>query len=548
MAAVALAVLLTVLTIAPIVGVVVSAARDSQGQGQGFGLGLFVKVLGSTRLIGNTLLVGVASTAIAVAIGAVLAVILVRLDTPGRGVLSWLAALPIYLPPLLTAITWSWLGSPKAGLINMAAREMLGMTGPLINSQSAAGVILVAALAYVPIPFLLIGAALRNMDPALEDSARVHGATPAGALARVTLPLMLPAVLGSGLLVFVQAVGMFSVPAVLGMPAGFYVATTEIYKLLDNYPPRVGEAAVWGLLLLAVSALLIWLQTRLLSARGYVTVSGKAFRPRLLRIGRLRYLLAMFAWLYIGLAVILPLITLGWAASISFLTIDPKAMEPTLKHFAYVLFAYPKTWLAAENSIVLGMLCASIVTVLGLGVGWLVVRSKLALRHFLDHASMLPLSVPAMVFALGILSIYVGLKALPIYGTLAILLIAHVAHYLPFGVRAATSAVRQLHPELEDAARVGGASWAQTMSRITVPLTFPSLVAAWMLLFILSTQEVSASILLYSSRSIVLSVAMFDLWETGSINALAALGVLQVAVTLVILVVAFGLRRRETEL
>jgi iron(III) transport system permease protein len=194
------------------------------------------------------------------------------------------------------------------------------------------------------------------------------------------------------------------------------------------------------------------------------------------------------------------------------------------------------------------MLCASIVTVLGLGVGWLVVRSKLALRHFLDHASMLPLSVPAMVFALGILSIYVGLKALPIYGTLAILLIAHVAHYLPFGVRAATSAVRQLHPELEDAARVGGASWTQAMSRITVPLTFPSLVAAWMLLFILSTQEVSASILLYSSRSMVLSVAMFDLWETGSINALAALGVLQVAVTLVILVVAFGLRRREIEL
>ena len=249
--AVALALLLVVLTIAPIVGVVVSA----MGAGQGFGPGLFVKVLGSTRLIGNTLLVGVASTLIAVAIGAALAVILVRLDTPGRGVLSWLVPLPIYLPPLLTAITWSWLGSPRGGLINMAAREMLGATGPLINSQSATGVILVTALAYVPIPFLLISAALRNMDPALEDSARVHGATPAGALARVTLPLILPSVLGSGLLVFVQAVGMFSVPAVLGMPAGFYVATTEIYKLLDNYPPRIGEAAAWGLLLLLVSAL-----------------------------------------------------------------------------------------------------------------------------------------------------------------------------------------------------------------------------------------------------------------------------------------------------
>jgi iron(III) transport system permease protein len=532
---------LVVLVMVPLLGVVLAAVRDRDG----LGLDLLLKVLSSWRLMTNTLLVGTASTAIAIGIGAVLAIILVRLNTPTRAILSWLAVLPIYVTPLLTAMTWSWLGSPKGGLINRFARETLGLTLPIINTQSAGGVIVVTALACAPVPYLLISAALRNMDPELEDSARVHGATPLQAFARITLPLMLPAALGAGLLVLAQAIGMFSVPAVLGMPAGFYVATTEIYKLLDNFPPRIGEAAVWGMFLLLVSALLVSLQSRVLAGRGYVTITGKNFRPRIVNVGGLRFVLAAIAWLYVGLAILLPLVTLVWAASISFLTIDPKQAELTFKHFNYVIFQYPKTYLAAQNSMVVGALCASMVTALGLAIGWMVVRSRLALRHLLDHVSMFPLSTPAMVFALGLLAIYVGLKVLPIYGTLASVVIAHVAHYLPFGVRAATGAIRQLDRELEDASRVSGASWMQTMSRVTLPLTKPTLMAAWMLLFILSTQEISASILLYSSRSIVLSVAMFDLWESGSVNALAALGVLQLAVTFFLLVIAFGLQRQK---
>src|SRR5690242_9252013 len=220
-------------------------------------------------------------------------------------------------------------------------------------------------------------------------------------------------------------------------------------------------------------------------------------------------------------------------------------MEFGLKHFRYILFEYPKTYLALQNTLLLCMATATCVTVLGLLVSWAVIRTHGRGRWYLDQVSMFPLSTPAMVFALGLLWVYVGFKLLPIYGTIWILLLSYVTHYLPVGVRAASGALRQLHPELEDAARVAGASWAKTMRFITFPLTRPTLAAAWTLLFIMSMQEVSSSILLYTSRSVVLSVVVFDLWEAGNINALAALSVMQLAVTFAILALMIRTRTRE---
>jgi iron(III) transport system permease protein len=534
--------LVAALVLAPIIAVVVGAMQDSSGVSMRW----LTNVLSSTRVIGNTMLVGVATTALAVLIGGALALVLVRIDTPGRSVLEELVILPLYVTPLLTAIAWSWLGSPRGGLINLFGREVLGASQGLVNLHGPAGVVFVSALAYAPLPFLLIAAALRAMDPALEESARVHGAGAGGAFARVSLPLVLPAALGSAILVFVQAIGLFSVPAVLGMPSGFYVAGTEIYRLLNNYPPRVGQAAAWGLLLLSITAALVWLQGAILERRSFVTVTGKAFRPRILPVGPIRYAFAAGAWLYVTAAVMLPVLTLIWAALVNFLTVNLKLMAFDLRHFEYVLFTYPKTYTAAQNSLLLGIATATIVCGLGLGVSWVVVRTRIRGRGFLDQVSMMPLALPSIVLALGLLWTYVGLTLVPIYGTIVILLVAYVTHYLPFGVRAASGALRQLHPELEDAARIAGASLVKTLRFVVLPLTRPTLVATWTLLFVLAMQEVSASILLYTSRTTVLSVAVFDLWEAGNVNALAALSVLQLAVTFVAL--AFVLRARQRAL
>lgn len=488
----------------------------------------------------NTLLFGMVMSVGGLLIGGALALALAP-GIPGHAMLERLAVMPLYLTPLLTAIGWSWLASPHSGLLNLLLRDTLGLPFTF-NVVSASGAMFVGALAAAPLPFLLLTDALRGIDESLCEAARVHGGTAALVLRRVTLPLVLPAALAAVLLVFVQALGMFSIPAVLGLPAHFGVATTEIYQLLESYPPRVAEATEWGLLLLALSAGLLLAQTALLGRRSFATVGGRAFRPSA-RTPRARWLRAGFAMLYVALATLLPLLALIWGASIRFVTADIRLMRFTAQHFVTVLIDYPKTWIAAGNSMLLGVLTATIVCTIGFGVSWVVLRGRRRGRAMLDQLSLAPLAMPAMVFALGLLWVYVAVP-LPIYGTLAILLIAYVTHYLPFGVRASAAALRQLHPELEEAARVAGASWLYTIRRVTLPLLRPALTAAWALLFVMAMQEVSASILLYSSRSIVLSVAVFDLWENGSSGDVAALGAVQLVAGFVVLALLLRARQR----
>lgn len=489
----------------------------------------------------NTLFFGLAATAGAVGLGTVLALALTP-GIPGGTLLERLVTMPLYLTPLLTAMGWSWLGSPKSGLLNLLLHAVFGMRATL-NIVSAGGAIAVTALAAAPLPFLLVSDARRALDPALLEAARVHGARPLLVFRRIVLPLLLPALAAAAILVFVQSIGMFSVPAVLGMPAGFRVATTEIYSLLETYPPRVGDATGWGLMLLALAATLMAIQAALLGRRSFVTITGKRSRPapQPPRAPRLR---AAAAWLYIAFSTLLPLLALLWAASSRFITADFGRMQFSTEHFSYVLFAYPKTWLAVRNSCLLGVLSATLVALFGLAVAWVVLRSRQCGRLLLDQLSTVPLTIPAMVFALGLLWVYVAVP-LPIYGTLGILLLAYVTHYLPFGVRTANAALRQLHPELEEAARVAGASWLRTMRGIVFPLVQPAVLAAWVLLFVMAMQEVSSSILLYTSHSLVLSVAMFDLWENGNPSDVAALGVLQLGVSCAVVGLVLGLRQRS---
>lgn len=502
------------------------------------GVGAGFAPLRQPDIVVNTLLFGVLTTALALLLGGVLALSVVP-GVPARALLERLVVMPLYLTPLLTAMGWSWLGSPRSGLLNLLLHAVFGQW-LTINVVSAGGAIAVTALAAAPVPFLLLSDALRALDPSLLEAARVHGAMPRLVFRRIVLPLLLPATLASAVLVFVQAIGMFSVPAVLGMPANFIVATTQIYQLLETYPPRIGDATAWGVLLLGLTALTMLAQSLLLGRRSFVTVTGKALRPNAHPPSAPR-LRAAIGWSYVAVATALPLLALLWAASSAFVTANVNLMHFTTRHFAYVLFEYPKTWLAVGNSVLLGVLTASVVSLLGLAVSWVVLRGRASL---LDQLSMVPLSMPAMVFALGLLWVYVRVP-LPIYGTIAILLIGYATHYLPFGVRATGAALRQLHPELEEAARVAGASWLRTMRRITLPLVQPAVLAAWMLLFVMAMQEVSSSILLYTSRSIVLSVAVFDLWENGNPSDVAALGFLQLAVSFVVVGAVLALRQRR---
>ena len=505
------------------------------------GFGSSFAPLARIDVVASTLIFGVTTTACAILVGGALALMLCE-NVPGKAVLERLVVLPLYLTPLLTAMGWNWLASPRSGLLNLVLHAGFG-GGATINIISPPGAVFVAALAMAPLPFLLISDALNAIDASLIEAARVHGAGARFVLLRVTLPLLLPAALAASLLLFVQSIGLFSVPAVLGVPAGFRVATTEIFQLLENYPPRLADAAAWGAFLLVVSMLLTSIQAILLRGGSFVTVMGKSFRP-VRRISRNPNVATFLGFTYVALAAVLPLLALLWAASCTFVPASLQLMQFTARHFVFVLTGYPKTWIAAGNSVLLGVLTASAVCCIGLAASWVVTRRKGLASTVIDQISTIPLSMPAMVFALGLLWVYVRVP-LPIYGTLLILLIAYATHYLPVGVRGIGAALRQLHPELEEAARVGGASWSLVMRRITFPLIRPTILASWILLFVLAMQEVSSSILLYSSHSIVLSVAVFDLWENGNPSDVAALGFIQLGASFIVVTLMLALRRRR---
>jgi len=478
--------------------------------------------------IGNTVVSSAFATILALLIGVSLAWITSRTDTPGRRFFDNVFVIPYYLSPFIGAIAWTLLANPRIGFINNLFTEVLGFEEAPFNIYSLGGLVFVMALYYSPIVFLFVAGSLRSMDPALEEASRIHGVGPLATTLRVTLPVVGPAVASSALLVYLNAAGQFGIPAVIGIPMHYDVITTRIWVGLGYFPPKYTEAAAFAVVLLAFSSIIFFVQRRMLANKSFATVTGKGFRPAVVKLGRLRYLTLFACILYFAVSILLPYAALLFTSFQPFLSF---AFEPgswTLNQYAEVLFNNPLTVRATVNSLLLGTLGATVAIFFSLIISYVVQRTRLRLRHTLDYLAMLPAGVPAVVFAVALLWSYIFLPV-PIYGTIWMLLIAYVAHYIPFGVRATTSGLAQISVELEESARIHGESWLGTMRRIVVPLLKPALTVGWILLFIEFIRSLSLSILLYTPESVVMPVVTYELYETGAYPALAAFSVLQTA-------------------
>ena len=245
-------------------------------------------------------------------------------------------AIPYYVTPLLGALAWSLLGSPESGFINQAWRG-LGGTGPLIDITGPIGIAWVMALFEGSVAFVMIGAVMKSMDPSLEEASQVIGGGRLRTMLKVTLPLVAPGVLGAAIFVFAEMLGSFSAALVLGLPNRFYVITTAIYQLVSQYPPRIPLAAAMGVSLFAVMFIMLFLYRRLMARGSYVTVTGKAFRPRLMDVGGLRWVLFAVCALYVLLSVVLPILTLLYASLQRLAVAFPAADNFTLDHFREAL-------------------------------------------------------------------------------------------------------------------------------------------------------------------------------------------------------------------
>ncbi len=506
-----------------------------------YGLDNFAALARYWEILLNTVTVSLAATVLALLFGFVTAWILSRTNVPGRHVLEQLMAIPYYVTPLLGAFAWSLLGAPESGFVNQAWRA-LGGADYLIDIATPWGIAWVMALFEGSVAFVMIGAVMKSMDPALEEASQIIGAGRLATMLRITLPLVAPGVLGAAVFVFAEMLGSFSAALVLGLPSRFYVVTTAMYQLVSQYPPRIPLAAAMGVSLFAVMFAMLFVYRRIVTRRSYVTITGKAFRPRVMDVGALRYILLGVCLLYVALSVVLPLLTLAYASVQKIAVAFPAAANWTLDNYrtATTMNAVRS---ALTNSLVLGVATATIgVALMGL-LSWIIYRSRVPGSGVIEYIVMFPQAVPRLVFAFGIMWAWL-IFPIPIYGTLWLLLIAYLTVFLPLGIRTISGVMLQVDRSLEESAQMCGAPWAYRIRTITMPLLRPGLVAAWLLLFVASVRELGASILLMGPNAKVITPAIVESWFASSAELTAAMALIQTLVVAAAMALFVMLTRR----
>ena len=487
----------------------------------------------------NSLIFASGSAGLTFLLGTMLAWLTERTNTPLRRIFVPLAVVPLILPGVLEAIAWIFLLSPKFGYLNVWLMTLLGLQNPPFNVFSLAGMIWVHSVGQVPLAFLLMVAAFKSMDPSLEESAMMSGANTLQTFKRVTLRLLMPTAGSVLLILFVRTLESFESPALIGIPARIYVYTSEIYLAFNEYPPDYGRGGALAVGLLLLSAVGVWLYTRATKeGKKFQTVTGKAFRPRQFELGPWRWVGLGFLVTYFLFIVLLPFLVLFWASFLPFFATPSwdALSKLSLDNYRY-LGGFRPFWDAMQNSIILALMTATVAMVLTSLIAWIVYKSRLPGSWMLDFLAFVPITIPGIVMGMALILLYVAFP-IPIYGTIWVLMIAYVTRYIPYGMRAASGSILQIHSELEEAASASGASWWETFKRVTLPLLRPGLVAGWIYIFIVSFREFSTSVLLATGQSRVLSILLFGMFEQGQVTVVAAIGVLMIA-TLLIIVALF---------
>ena len=493
----------------------------------------------------NSLIFASGSAALTFIFGTLLAWLTERTNTPLRAIFVPVAVVPLILPGVLESIAWIFLLSPKFGYLNVWLRDLFGLQSMPFNVFSLPGMIWVHSVGQVPLAFLMMVAAFKSMDPSLEASAMMSGANTWQTFRRVTLRLLMPTTGSVLLILFVRTLESFETPALIGIPARIYVYTSEIFLAFNEYPPDYGRGGALAVGLLVLSAIGVWLYTRATKeGKKFQTVTGKAFRPRQFDLGPWRWVGFGFLTTYFLIVVLLPFLVLFWASFLPFFAAPSwdAVQKLSLDNYRY-LNGFRPFWGAMKNSIILSTLTATVAMMLTSLVAWIVYKSRLPGSWVLDFLAFVPITIPGIVMGMALILLYVAFP-IPIYGTIWVLLIAYVTRFIPYGMRAASGSILQIHSELEEAAAASGASWWETFRRVTLPLLRPGLVAGWIYICIVSFREFSTSVLLATGESRVLSILLFTMFEQGQVTVVAAIGVLMIATLLSVVALFYKLTGR----
>ena len=472
-------------------------------------------------LLANSMIFSVGSAGLAICYGTALAWLAERSNAPFRTLAYMTAYVSFAIPGIIKVVGWIMLLGPKAGILNSFVMPITG--APLLNIFSMQGMILVESFLWIPIVFLLMSTPFRSMDPSLEEAATTAGSTGWQVFRKVTFPLALPSVLAVLILTFIRSLEAFEIPALIGIPAGVEVLTTKIYlQIRGGLLPKYGEASAYSIILIVMVALGLIPYYRITSKTyKFTTISGKAYRPHRVDLGRWR-------WLGGCLMLVLPLLQIFPIAAITWSSLLPFAQAPSAKALTMVslnnyrsAFADSSIVGSVMNSLTVSVSSATVAIFITFIAAWLIVRASIKSRWLLDQMAMLPLVFPGIVMGIAILKMYLMIP-LPVYGTIWILVLAFIARYLPYGIRFSHSALLSVHKELEEGALVSGASWFQMVRQVVVPLIMPALLAGWIYIFLITFRELSIALLLYSPGSQVVAVKIWELWDNGHVGELAA--------------------------
>jgi len=544
---IAMALLLAVLVLLPMAWLLVTSLRDAA---KAFTLDhyrhLFIDPAFVKPLV-TTLWTSAAVGTMCVVTAAPMAWLVARTDLPAKRLMRMLILASFVTPPFLGAFAWVLLGGPNAGLLNKWYYALFNLKpfvdASLINIFSAWGMVFVMALYTFPYVFTFVANSLDVIPSELEEASSILGAPAWRTAANITLPLVLPALLAGFLVAFLQSMTLFGTPAILALPAGVDTMTTKIWSLFQ-FPPQLGLAAAASLPLLLITVVLLRTQTAIMGRRGYSVIGGKSTGARLIRLDPWKVpALALFV-VVLGCSIVLPYGVLLRTAFVKNWS-GPVIGNFSLEHWHFVFFEFSQTKSAFVNTFVLGISAATAATILVTMVAYLGLRKLVWGHRYLAFLATAPVAIPGIVLAVGLFLSYTQ-PPLVLYGTLWIIFLAYLTKELPVGYQQIAASLKSVHPELEDASRIFGATRLRTLVDITAPLIRNGVIATWILVFIGSIRELSATILLFTARTKTISVTMFDLRESNDWGPIAVLSITMLVITFVMVAaISFFTDRRQ---
>jgi iron(III) transport system permease protein len=534
--------LLIVMVGVPLLMVVLMSLRTGfPGEGGPLTLANFIAVYstpGTYKVLLNTLMFATGTVLVALAFAVPLVWLLTRTDIPFKGTIYVLMTVGILIPVFLRTIAWILLLSPRIGLVNQWATQLFGLDQPLISLYNIPGMAFIQGVSFVPSAFFMLAAAYQTMDPSLEEAAYTSGVSKFQTFLRINVPITWPAISGVMVYLFMSAIAVFEVPAIIGFPARILVLSALIFTS-TNPPtglPNYGIAGAYGAVMLAAGLILAYFYVRLVQhGKKYTVITGRGYRPRQISLGRWKWAALAFALLYLSMEVFIPFLVLVWTSLLPHLQLPSAEAWSQISLNNYQTIFDHVDALPFINTAILMVAVPAVTMLLSVLVSWIVVRTQVSFRGSLDTIAFLPHAIPSILLGVGLS--YLGLayrNYFPVYGTIAIIAIAHTITWIAYGTRTTNGVMIQVHQELEEAGKVAGASTARVLGRIVLPLVAAGIFNSSIWISMLAYREVTMALTLGTRKNVVISTIVWQFWGSGWVPQVATLGVILVLFAVVV--------------